>query len=183
MSSCDQPGAPQREEKRQRYRDLVRRTHEGLEQSRRDVLAWLERLVGAAFLKHLLEDRAAAERALDDPDPNVRRCALHLLVEQGGQGGSLAQRCEAMAAGDPDPGVRRTAVGQLGSLYTGTSHPRVGALLARITRSEQEPPEVRFSAYLAIIDLCGLACSWEPNPATLTFPRDVDWAFVDSFLA
>jgi hypothetical protein len=163
-------------------REAARAAKAAAARTRAKLLSEFEQQLGPATLKLLIEDRDAAARSLDDPDPRLRRCALYLLMSHWRSPEEFVGRCEELAVSDPDEGVRQTAIIKLARHYYGTSDRRVGALLARLVRSEREPPSVRLDAYRGLVVLRGADRNGAKNLLDLRFPEDVDWKSVDRFL-
>jgi len=141
-----------------------------------------ERLVGPD-VEDWLNNRATAEAILADPNPKRRLAALEILLHHWKPDPKLAAACEKMVFDDPDGQVRVVALFALGICYNGSLDFRIGKLLASIVNDAAQPENFRKAAYTGLFHVRGLPVQSWPDPTTFRPDRDVDWAFVQSFLA
>jgi hypothetical protein len=151
------------------------------QQFRQRYFAQLEAEVGAELFQEMLRSREAAEQLVAHAESKVRNAALYLVVQHWGLGEQYADLCESLAQSDPDVSVREQAICLLSGHYADRDNARVGRLLARMVRDEAEPASLRLNAFRGLICLRKRALDWRPRLNDLQFPRDVDWALVDSF--
>jgi hypothetical protein len=138
--------------------------------------------VGASA-DEMAQDRAEAERQLDNADPKIRRVALSILDflwEARGEPG-FADKCEQIAIGDTDSDVRANALGIMGLCYENTRDRRVGKLLAQVVLDESQPLSPRTQAYTALFYLRRRRPLFK-SARVFQVPEDVDWQFVKSFI-
>lgn len=131
----------------------------------------------------LAQDKAAAYRHVNDPNPKARAAALALINLKWGITPEVADLCERLAVEDSDIEVRSAAVLCLNQYYRAKSNRKVIKLLATIVANEREMSNVRELAY------CGVISLQEPDPLKwprlglgFTFPNDVDWSIVSRYL-
>jgi hypothetical protein len=94
----------------------------------------------------------------------------------------LAAVCEKIAFEDADAQVRATAIFTLGCCFKNKNDSRVGRLLAQVVHDESLSDSFRESAYSGLFWLRGVP-AWElPIRGKFSFPDDIDWVFVGSFL-
>ena len=133
-------------------------------------------------LDEFLASRESAERYLHDPSWILRWTAISVLERFWGCNKELAAACERLALEDPHEQVRRSALSTLVCCYTRTNDRRIGALLAKIVRDADRSLEIRQTAYHGLFRVKGVNPPERPIPGRYRIPKDIDWAFVDSFL-
>src|SRR5262249_37368494 len=143
-------------ELRELARTLLAQVEEGQAQAHELCLRYQETRVGAPYLAALLEDRAVAERALADPDPERRQCAVYLLRSHWKAGDPFLPSLEELARRDENPDVRREAINALKRLRRGSRDPQLSRWLASVVRGGQETEEIREAAYKALAAVQGL---------------------------
>lgn len=148
-----------------------------------------ERLAGP-LAERMLQTQDVAVQSLGHPDPKVRMVALRVVSFYWGvkPGDESVRVCEQMALGERDSEVRSAALTALGVCYERTDDVRIGRLLATIVNDDREAPISRLGAYQALFAVRGLTQPLWPGalaqPPTLPrVPEDIDWSFVESFLA
>jgi hypothetical protein len=140
-----------------------------------------------SFVDKMLQDRADAERQLNNPDWKIRMTALSILQLHWEAVGEVdfADRCEDVGLHDVHPQVRSCAFMTLGVCYESTNDRRIGKLLAQVVLDESQPSQARRGAYLGLYYLCGRRFRWagalSDPPAILRIPEEVNWVFVRSF--
>jgi hypothetical protein len=142
--------------------------------------AWLRGLVGS-HLDVLLQDQQETLRCLTHINPDFRRVALHLACDHWDLTDQIAAQSEKMALTDPNDGVRETAIGTLGSCYSGTKDLRVGKLLATIAYDERQTEAIRVRAFTALIRLHGILEYTGSRLFSIHSLPDIDWKFVDQY--
>lgn len=133
-------------------------------------------------LDDFLASRESAERYLHDPSWRLRWTAIAALEHFWGCNHDLAAACERLAFEDPHQRVRHSALLTLVRCYSGTNDRRIGALLAQIVRDADLSLETRQAAYHGLFRVKGVNPPNRPIPGRYRIPKDIDWAFVDSFL-
>jgi hypothetical protein len=134
------------------------------------------------IVRELAQSRAIAYQNISHSDARIRFAALSLIRTNWGVTQEIADTCEERAISDTDGKVRGAAVLCLSDYYQKTSHPRIVKLLATIVADEKEEFDVRDVAY------SGLFFLLEPDPLKwplghrFSFPKDIDWVFVDNCL-
>lgn len=141
---------------------------------------FLRNLVGDAY-DSMLESNEATSAYLNDSRPAFRQAALSLLVDYWPRSRNLIALCEQIAFTDLSIEVRSDAILHLGGLYSGTSDPRPGRLLADLVKSEQELTKVRKAAYFSLLLIRDTSPDRWPDPDTFRIPGDIEWDFVESF--
>ncbi len=143
---------------------------------------YVNKLAGAAR-DRMLQSREATEECLDDPDPRLRRAALHLLSSHWKPACKTADRCETILRNDRDPQVRAAALGYLVRFFAKTEDLRIARILARLVRDETEPTPLRELAYHGLYEIMNVPVADWPIIKGSKFPIDADWAFVDSVVS
>jgi hypothetical protein len=118
---------------------------------------------------------------LRDPDPRARLGAIAFLREFWRPPADFADTCEKIVKVDADLNVRCIALNSLIDFYYGTHDMRIGRWLATIVRDDHQPSMLRKIAYSFLYSIRAIVP--QPMVATLEFPEDVDWDFVESFAA
>jgi hypothetical protein len=143
--------------------------------------AWLRELAGA-HLDQLLASREETLRAFSNPNPKMRRAAVHLAeVHWGMTDLAIGSLYETMALTDPDPGVRQTAIGALGSCYERTKDARIGRMLAGIIRDETLTDAIRLRAYTTLIRVHGYSDYTGTSALVVPTLEAIDWSFVQEY--
>jgi hypothetical protein len=120
---------------------------------------------------------------LGSNDARVRFAALAQAVLQGGVTQELADKCEVLARADSDADVRGVAVTCLSSFYRKQNNARIGALLASVVCDRDEHADVRWVAYSGLSHMPNeIDLAHSPHAPGFSFPRDIDWRWVKSFL-
>lgn len=143
-------------------------------------------LAGPEF-ENMLRDRELTQGYLRHPNAKLRLVALFMIRDHWKPMEGFASVCEEMAVNDADAEVRAVALCVLARIYAKTNDARIGLFLARIVRNEVLPSSIRFTAYNGLFQVSGRPVgTWPAMQRVLEqfrFPEDVDWSFVDSFLA
>jgi hypothetical protein len=152
---------------------------------RRTQRLYWQRLAGD-LVDEMLESPERAKRFLDHPEPLTRIAAVDVLSQHWKSPAGLATVFERMAFEDGDLRVRGVALTAFALCYSYTDDTRVGRVLARIVRDEEQPARFRSAAYRGLFRLRGRILGLEglcpPPPSSPRFPEEIDWPFVDSFL-
>jgi hypothetical protein len=120
---------------------------------------------------------------LGSDDAKVRFAALAQAVLQGEVTQELADKCEILARADSDADVRGTALTCLSSFYKRLNNRRIGALLATVVCNRLERTDVRWVAYSGLSQMPNaIDLSHSPVAPGFSFPADIDWTWVKSFL-
>jgi len=143
----------------------------------------MKKLAGAQ-LDNILQSRAAAESFLRNPDPQLRRAALFALGHNWEVTRDLADQCEILLFADPDTKVRLGALANIGAFYHESDDRRIGDMLARMVYDAAQPNDLRIHAYRLLFHVRGMPLAVKEKAWSLefSFPDEVDWVFVDSFL-
>jgi hypothetical protein len=154
---------------------------------RKQVESW-HGLIGP-LLESILVDREFALRQVYHDDPKVRFVAISALGDywKARNPDPFARVCADLALHERDSQIRSIALTYLGVCYESTNDPHIGKILATIVSSVLEPLSCRQSAYWALYTLRGRHLTpSSPRPSRvpkLKVPEEIDWAFVNSFLA
>jgi hypothetical protein len=124
-----------------------------------------------------------AERFLQDPCWKHRLAAIVILREIWGVDERLAAACERMAFEDSHTQVRQSALSNLAQCFSGTDDRRIGILLAQVVSDQAESESFRATVYRGLFTLRDVPMLSRPFPFTERIPEDVDWPFVNSFVA
>ena len=135
-------------------------------------------------LEQLLNEGSFVTSWLESSDPQQRVAALCALSEYWDP--SLRKGFmpwfERLAKEDINPEVRLTAISALGAMHSGTSDLPIMNLLARFVSDSEEEEEIRKAAYLAMLAIGNTEGVLLPSYFGFTFPNDVNWELVDSYL-
>jgi hypothetical protein len=142
------------------------------------VVAELSRDLAPEIVAHLRESEGNAVAGMSSPDPFIRRVSLYILQKWHPTSRPTKDDLLRIIAKDDSLLVRDVAIRCLGETLRDTKDESTCAFLASLVLSEGEPDFIRRSAYLALIYIRGLWLSTAKPLHLLTFPEDVDWAFV-----
>jgi hypothetical protein len=170
-------------------RAIVERTEKRLDQIHAEIESmhhtWWRQLLGHR-LEEIQQSRETALLCLADPDPNIRRGVLALLASYWPPDPAQDDLYRRIISSDPHMGARAAAVSCLSTLHSASSHQDVCKLLAGLIKDESNSRDLRAVAYRGLFKIQGREISNELSLALLNcengLPREVDWAFVDSFL-
>lgn len=135
--------------------------------------------------RHLLQMMKCKEetnRFVDHSDSRIRYAALDLLLYHWPRNEDVITLCERLAQSDPDCEVRSLACTGLGTFSSNSSDHRITKFLAGLVQNESEDHWVRVAAYRALCALGGMSPARRRKYIASSFPRDVDWSYVRSFL-
>jgi hypothetical protein len=165
------------------FEECRRMIEEGSAKQRR---AWTS--LAGVLAEDMLRDRQTTERCLQHEDPHVRLVALSILSSHWRPNSQdpILGTYEVIAFSDPDPQVRSIVMTCLGDCARHSNDTRIGGLLATVVCDEGQQIDVRISAYQALFSLRGVLWEWPglmaDPPEDFSFPDDVDWLFVHTFL-
>ena len=138
--------------------------------------------MGGELFDRMSADTNFAIECLNNAGYRDRVAALYILQKNQGASELFKLLCKRHALCDESTVVRVHALGLLGDCYLGTNDNAVGVDCAKVVMNESEDSAVRLAAYQALIYLRDLAADWDKCVSKLSFPDDVDWEFVKSFL-
>ncbi len=162
-------------------RQELRASIEAIARGKRAAQETWEMLAGP-FGRDMLNSPEAAASLLANPDAKVRMAAL-LVIREHWKPMHFQRICQKLADSDGDEQVRNLAVISFGRFYKETNDPDVGTTLARMVLDESRTAKMRTYAYTGLFQLRGVPVdSWPAAQDHFTFPEDVDWVFVNSFL-
>ncbi len=137
-------------------------------------------------LNDMLSDRDVTLRYLVDINPELRWASLFILTRCWPLDHSLADLCEQLLVTEDNIIVRQVAIEALATCYAKTDNARVGSRLAQIVNDVEQPTLVRQAAYEGLFIIRGMPVTLWPTLLRMkrkfTFPEDVNWRFVKSFL-
>lgn len=134
-------------------------------------------------LPEMLQNVNATFECLDDPDPMLRRAAIHLLLDWWDSPDVLIPRIEKLAFADADHDVRGAGLLALGCCYAKSQHRRIGYRLAKVIVDPNETENCRINAYHALVRLHGYYQYPGPSLTLLRTCSDFNLAFVSTYLS
>lgn len=122
--------------------------------------------------------RPAIEACLSNPSSLLRAASMKVLALHW-RLRDYTDRVLWSLSSDNEPDCRRAAALCLGSLYEGTMDRRIGQELVATLMKSDEPEDVRWASYYALLDLDGGRRLPRPLPiADFDPPRDADPALL-----
>jgi hypothetical protein len=141
----------------------------------------LSKKVIAGYSTEIAANGDLGRNYLKHADPHARLAALLFYRDTSQRPPDFTEVCKQLALEDTDLTVRCCTLTGLGMSHWKTGDAVIGRLLAGFVGDETQPDEFRKLAYFNLFSITGQ--DDYPNPQTFQFPQDLDWKFVESFLA
>lgn len=162
-------------------REVRKEVSDDIQRAEEQGLLLCKQLAGDHFIE-MVQAGAAVATYLEHPNANLRRAALLILYKYWRANVDMRNICMHLTRNDPDIEVRIEAQGVLSAVSAQTNDAEVGHLLAQIVRDSSEPIRLRKAAYISLFIVRPMPISRVLHATSADFPKEVDWAFVDTFL-
>jgi hypothetical protein len=165
--------------------DVAHARREALRPEKRQHELW--RLALGQRYEGAVRDRDSCVMLTADPEAKIRRIGLALLALHWPPAPELEQRYLEAIRSDPDINVKNRAIYCLAKIWYGSRSRMASLPLARLARDPAQVPELRASAYQAVMMIMGAQLSpsiiYQLGTHAEHLPEDLDWHVIDAVLS